>query len=39
MTEAEKAGAWAMTYLCMALFATWFTVACLAWSHIKKWFL
>lgn len=39
MTEAEKSGAWAMAYLCLVLIAVWFTTACLAWYHVKKWFL
>ena len=39
MTEGDKAGLWALAYLYMALFATWWTVGCIVWYHIKKWFL
>jgi len=39
MTEGDKAGAWAMAYLWIALIAVWFIVVCLAWYHIKAWFL
>ena len=39
MTEGEKAGWWAVAYLAMVLFATWFTVLAIVGFHIKKWFL
>jgi hypothetical protein len=39
MTEGERAGWWAMVYLLMALFATWFTVFAIVSFHIKEWFL
>jgi hypothetical protein len=39
MTEGEKAGRYAMAYLLMALVATWWTIACIAWYHFKEWFL
>ena len=39
MTEGEKAGWWAVAYLYMVLFATWWTIACIVGFHIKKWFL
>jgi hypothetical protein len=39
MTEGEKAGRWAMAYLLVALVAIWWTIACIAWYHIKEWFL
>jgi len=39
MNEGEKAGRWAMAYLCMALIATWFTVFSIVVLHINKWFL
>lgn len=39
MNEGERAGWWAMAYLLMALFATWFTVFAIVGFHIKKWFL
>lgn len=39
MTEGEKAGRWALVCLLVVLVATWWTVACIAWVHIKKWFL
>ena len=35
MTEGEKAGRYAMAYLLMALVATWWTIACIAWAFIK----
>lgn len=39
MTETEQAGLWALVYLYIALFATWFSIACIVGSHIKNWFL
>ena len=39
MSEGERAGRWALAYLCMALFATWFTVISIIGVHIKDWFL
>lgn len=39
MTEGERAGWWAVAYLLMALFATWFTVFAIVGFHIKEWFL
>lgn len=39
MTEGEKAGRAAVVYLLMALVATWWTIACIAWHHFKEWFL
>jgi hypothetical protein len=39
MNEGERAGWWAVAYLSLALFATWFTVICIVGWHIKKWFL
>lgn len=39
MNDGEKAGWWAMAYLGVALVGVWFTVACLAYYHIKEWFL
>jgi len=39
MSEGDKAGWWAMAYLSIALFATWFTVINIVWWHIKEWFL
>ncbi len=39
MTEGEKAGLWAMIYLIMIFIATWWTIACITWYHIKEWFL
>lgn len=39
MNEGEKAGCWAMVYLLMALFATWFTIVCIVGFYIKEWFL
>lgn len=39
MTEGEKAGRWAMAYLYVALIGAWFTVACIAWYHIKELFV
>jgi hypothetical protein len=39
MNAGEKAGWWAMAYLYIALVGVWFTVACIAWYHIKEWFL
>ena len=39
MTDGEKAGCWAMAWLLMVLFATWFTIVCIAWYHIVEWFL
>ena len=38
MTEGEKAGRYAMAYLLMALVATWWTIACVVWYHVKEWF-
>lgn len=39
MNDGEKAGWWAMAYLCIALVGVWFIAVCLAWQHIKEWFL
>ena len=39
MTEGERAGWWAVAFLSMVLFATWFTVFAIVGFHIKKWFL
>lgn len=39
MNAGEKAGWWAMAYLYIALVGVWFTVGCIAWYHIKEWFL
>jgi len=39
MSEGEKAGRWVVAYLMMAHIALWWTVACIAWHHIKEWFL
>ena len=39
MNEGERAGLWAIVYLYMALFATWFTVFAIVGFHIKEWFL
>ena len=38
MTDGEKAGCWAMVYLCIALFGVWFIVFALSWYHIKELF-
>jgi hypothetical protein len=39
MTKGEQAGWFALAYLSIALFATWFTVICIVGWHLKKWFL
>jgi hypothetical protein len=39
MSEGDRAGWWAVAYLLFALFATWFTIACIVVWHIKEWFL
>ena len=39
MTEGEKAGRWAIAYLLIALVGAWWTIVCIAWYHIKEWFL
>jgi hypothetical protein len=39
MNEGERAGWWAVAYLSMVLFATWFTIICIAVWHVKEWFL
>jgi hypothetical protein len=37
VNQGEQAGWWAVAYLLMALFATWFTIICIIGSHIKEW--
>ena len=39
LSEGEKAGVFALIYLWLALIASWFTIACIAWYHIKEWFV
>ena len=39
MTEGERAGLWALVFLCIVLAATWFTIICIVGWHIKEWFL
>ena len=36
MTAGEKAGWWAIVWLCIVLFAVWFTIACLLAWHIVE---
>lgn len=38
LSEADKAGIWALVYLGMVLFAAWFTIIAIVWAHIKRWF-
>lgn len=39
LNEGEKAGVFAMIYLGLALIAAWFVIGCIAWYHIKEWFV
>ena len=39
MQAGERARWWAVAYLLMVLFATWFTVFAIVGFYIKKWFL
>ena len=39
MTELEQSRRWVLAYLVIAHIALWWTVANIAWHHIKEWFL
>jgi hypothetical protein len=39
LTEADKAGLWALAFLGIAGLGAWFTIIAIVWYHIKRWFL
>jgi hypothetical protein len=39
LTEADKAGLWALALLGIVGFGAWFTIIAIVWYHIKRWFL